>query len=147
MIENACIRLEAHLDEVVRLNTWLEAASKRAGLDPTTASDLKLCLNEIIANLLSYSFKDTAHPILIIELGLEPRIAKAAIWDNGGYFDIRDWPQPKKPSDLMSASIGGYGIHLVRERARSIDYRRVGEFNRLELVCSPEAPGTAAPGT
>jgi serine/threonine-protein kinase RsbW len=136
------LTLKPIVSEVARLNDWLEEAFVRSAIQSSIAADLKLCLNEVVVNLISYAFADTAEPQISVEIELQAHLAKAEVRDNGTYFDIRDWPAPEAPKDLTSAQIGGYGILLIRDRASSIDYDRVDGVNRLRITCSPGGPGT-----
>jgi anti-sigma regulatory factor (Ser/Thr protein kinase) len=128
------ISLEPTPSEVTRLNAWLDRAFVESRIERSLAADLKLCLNEIVANLISYGLKDRADPFISIDVNLQPGCAKAVIRDNGTYFDIREWPLPRD-RDLMSGELGGFGVALIRERASRIDYGREGDFNRLDVVC------------
>ena len=130
------LTLKPAVSEVVRLNVWLDEAFSRSGTRPQVAADLKLCLNEIVVNLISYAFAKSADPRIVVGIDLRAHLVKAEIRDNGISFDIRDWPAPAKPIDLMSAPIGGYGILLIRDRASAIDYDRVNGMNRLRITCS-----------
>src|SRR5262245_53328490 len=165
------LTLKPTVPEVVRLNAWLDEAFARSRISPRIAADLKLCLNEVVVNLISYAFPDTADPQISVEIELQAHtrtrwkkfvptawiaqafgrrvecldvgeMAKAEVRDNGTFFDIRDWRAPPTPSDLMSAPIGGYGILLIRDRASAIDYDRVDGVNRLRITCSGGVPET-----
>lgn len=126
--------------EIAKLNDWLDGAFETGKLERPVAADLKLCINEAVANLIDYAFKDTAEPSIVVEVEIEPLLGTAVVFDNGAYFDIRQWPTPEKPMDLMSATPGGFGIALIRERASHIDYVRDGSGNRLTIVCSGVNP-------
>jgi phosphoserine phosphatase RsbU/P len=138
------IDLEPVASEVMRLNQWLDAAFARGGVGPSIAADLKLCINEVFANLISYAFGDTVHPEIAVEIELQPHLATAVISDNGAYFDLRTWPAAQKPTSLTDAREGGFGIALIRDRATRIDYDRVGAINRLRITCAGET--AASPG-
>lgn len=128
------IELRSFVRDVIRLNDWLDEAFARVQVDGAVAADLKLCINEVVANLIDYGFKDVEHPEIDVEVDLQPLVAKASIIDNGEHFDMRDWQPPRRPRDLMTEKLGGFGIALIRERA-SVDYARVGDRNVLRLVC------------
>ena len=134
------IALKPMASEVARLNDWLDDVFARSGTNAHIAADLKLCINEVVANLISYAFDSTTDPAITIDIELEPALARAVVVDNGGYFDLRQWPALERPKDLMSAKAGGYGIALIRERANRIDYTRVGAINRLEIECLGISP-------
>lgn len=122
--------------DVTRLNAWLDEHFARSGIEKSLGADLKLCLNEVMANLISYGFKDIAEPSALVKITLRAGHASATIADNGAYFDIREW-NPPKDRDLLMGDPGGFGIALIKERASRIDYRREGDRNLLEIVCKP----------
>jgi len=130
------IPLEPVASDVVRLNQWLDAAFLRCEFDPSIAADLKLCINEVFANLISYAFKDTANPEIAVEIELQCGQAAAVISDNGQHFDLRTWPAAEKPTSLADAREGGFGIALIRDRATHINYERVNTTNRLRITCA-----------
>ena len=133
------IRLAPTAAEVSRLNTWFDQKCAERGIDKTLAADLKLCINEVLANLISYGFKNTPSPWMVVKIHLGRGYASAKIIDNGTYFDLRNWEVPKN-RDLMAGELGGFGIALIRERARKISYSRFWGRNRLKIVCKTANP-------
>jgi anti-sigma regulatory factor (Ser/Thr protein kinase) len=133
------IRLTPTAAEVSRLNTWFDQKCAERGIDRTLAADLKLCINEVLANLISYGLKDTASPWVVVKIRFRTGHASATIIDNGRYFDLRKWELPKD-RDLMAGEPGGFGIALIKERASRIDYARFCGLNRLKIVCKPANP-------
>jgi anti-sigma regulatory factor (Ser/Thr protein kinase) len=128
------IRLAPTASEVSRLNGWFDQKCADSGIGASLAADMKLCINEVLANLISYGFAKTADPWMVVKIRLRPGRAVARILDNGAYFDLRDW-EPRPGRDLMTAEPGGYGIALIKERASRISYARFCGVNRLKVVC------------
>jgi anti-sigma regulatory factor (Ser/Thr protein kinase) len=133
------IRLTPTAAEVSRLNTWFDQKCAERGIEKTLAADLKLCINEVLANLISYGLKDTANPWVVVKIRFQTGYASAKIIDNGRYFDLREWELPKD-RDLMTGEPGGFGIALIKERARKISYSRFCGLNRLKIVCKTASP-------
>lgn len=133
------ISLEPTASDVSRFNAWFDRKCAESGLEKTLGADLKLCINEVLANLISYGFKDTLDPSTTVEISLQPGCASAVVTDNGQPFDIREW-QISKNRNLMTDEPGGFGIALIRERATYVDCTRDGELNRLEIVCKGASP-------
>ncbi|MBS0239320.1 MAG: ATP-binding protein [Proteobacteria bacterium] len=128
------ISLKPTASEVTRFNAWLDEKFAQSRLEKSLAADLKLCLNEVMANLISYGFAGTVEPLALVEIRLRPGYASATVADNGVYFDIREF-NSSKARDLMNGDPGGFGIALIKERASRINYQRDGGLNRLEIVC------------
>ena len=129
------IRLTPTASEVSRFDQ--KCAESR--IEKTLATDLKLCINEVLANLISYGFKNTANPWMMVKIRLETGRASAKILDNGEYFDLREWERPAD-RDLTTSEPGGYGILLIKERASRIRYARFCGLNRLKIVCEAANP-------
>lgn len=142
MILSDQICLDPTASEVSRLNSWFDQRCAESGIERTLGADLKLCINEVVANLISYGLKDTLNPSTMVEINLQPGCASATITDNGSFFDIREWQVPKD-RDLMTGEPGGFGIALIKESATGISYTRIGEWNQLKIVCERANPLTA----
>jgi serine/threonine-protein kinase RsbW len=123
---------------VTRMNRWLDDAFVEAGTAAPVADDLKLCLNEAVANAMLYGFRDTVAPEIDIEIGLGRASASAVLTDNGKPFNPLDWPQRPKLTRLEDATIGGFGIQLIRQTATSVDYDRIDGRNRLSVICGAQ---------
>jgi anti-sigma regulatory factor (Ser/Thr protein kinase) len=133
------ISLSPTASEVSRLNTWFDQKCIESGIEPSLGADLKLCINEVLANLISYGFTFARYPWAIVEIELGPGSASTTITDNGCFFDIRDWPASQE-RDLMVGSPGGFGVALIKERATRISYRRNGDWNVLKITCGRPTP-------
>ena len=125
--------------EVSRFNTWFDEKCAESGIAKTLAADLKLCINEVLGNQISYGFKHTSNPWVMVRISLHPGRASATITDNGTYFDLRRW-EPPKDRDLTTAEPGGFGVALIKERASQIRYMRICGLNRLKIVCEAATP-------
>ena len=56
------------------------------------------------------------------------------IEDDGGPFDPNQVAPPQVPDAVESASVGGRGIHLIRQFSSRMEYARTGGCNRLRLT-------------
>jgi len=121
--------------DVTRFNTWFDLECTASGVERRLAANLKLCVNEVLANLISYGFSDTPAPMAAVEIDLRPGRASAKVIDNGVYFDLRDWPPVSKDRDLLTGPPGGFGIALIKEHATAMSYKRIGDLNEFEIVC------------
>jgi anti-sigma regulatory factor (Ser/Thr protein kinase) len=125
--------------EVSRFNAWFDQKCIDSGIGERLGADLKLCINEVLGNAISYGFKGTKNPWMTVRIELGTRRASATIIDNGAYFDLRNW-QVSKDRDLTTAEPGGFGIALIKERASELHYRRFCKRNHLKIVCRAAAP-------
>ena len=126
--------LRGDLAEISRLNAWLKDRFSAGGIPEKTAGDIKLCLNEMVANAISYGFPDGGEAEVSVELDIGDDRAVATLLDNGAAFNPLDGPDVRKITDLETAQIGGFGIMLMRQTASAVDYAREGGRNRLTMT-------------
>ncbi|MCT4682290.1 MAG: ATP-binding protein [Roseicyclus sp.] len=142
---DATIDLPPRLSAVARLNDWYAAQTEGAGLDARVIGDMKLCLNEAVANVVSYAFDGIAAPRLRVTIRIGAEAVTAEIRDNGTPFDPLDRPAAAAMQDLETAQIGGFGLKLISETASALAYAREGQENVLQITCRPADRGSATP--
>jgi serine/threonine-protein kinase RsbW len=106
---------------------------KLRGVDSDRIFSVDLVLEELVTNIIRHAYDDDASHEIDLTLVLEPARVVLAVEDDGHEFDLRKAPPAKLGGDLASRQPGGLGIHLVREIAERVDYRRVDGRNRVEV--------------
>ena len=109
---------------------WLEGA----GVGFAATQRILLALDELAANVRDHGTRKGDAPASI-ELGLarDGEAIDVGFSDDGPAFDPADVPPPAAASRLEDVSIGGFGLHLVRQLAQTFEYRRDGTWNRVRL--------------
>ena len=121
------------------LSVLAEAVERFAAaesLSGVVSGKLKLVLDELVTNSISYGLQDVAEPHLELRLaGVGGRdVLEAVLEDNGPAFDpFSDAPVPDTTLALDERPIGGLGVMLVRELTESAGYERIGGMNRITL--------------
>ncbi|MEL7344107.1 MAG: ATP-binding protein [Pseudomonadota bacterium] len=128
------LELQPDLAEVARLNVWLDSLCSKAGLDDAISGDMKLCLNEAVANVIAYG--DITSGRITCDLVVDATRAKAVLSDPGVPFNPLAAAVQSPMDGLDTAQIGGFGIKLIRETASEIDYLRQDGRNILTLICA-----------
>ncbi len=118
-------------------SAWLvEAASHRA-VPGDVIDRLELCLNEALANILSY-----AGPCALTEpIGLTFRRtvvgarqeAIVTVSDSGEAFDPTTAQAKSRPVSLATAEPGGHGLIIIRKFADSLEYSYRDHHNVLRF--------------
>jgi anti-sigma regulatory factor (Ser/Thr protein kinase) len=120
--------------ELETLTRWIMRACSEARLSERTAFAVQLCLEEVVANILEHG-KGSARAA-----GISARLERSEseitldIEDDGGPFDPNLIPPPPPSDTLDTASVGGQGIHLVRQFSSRLEYDRSDGRNRLRLT-------------
>lgn len=126
-------------------SAWLRTLGESFELGSELAFRLDLCASELVANIVSYAFEDEAPHTIALDLILEPQSVKLVVADDGREFDPLAVPEPVAPATLEEASVGGLGVHLVRQFADQVSYERVGGRNQITLAWPrPGHPGLEA---
>lgn len=120
--------------EIPHLLDWVETCCGESGVGGDTPSKLALALEEAVANTINHAFAGMPAPHRVsVVLTIDGGRVAAEIVDNGRPFDPSAAPEPDCASPLDSRDVGGLGIHLIRRTMDRVQYRRVGDENRLRL--------------
>ncbi|QLA16358.1 ATP-binding protein [Desulfolutivibrio sulfoxidireducens] len=133
MGEMFVLRLSNHLAELDRLAEGIESFGERHGFPRKVIYQVRLVLDELLTNVISYGFSDGRKHEIEVEMRLADSRLHLRIEDDAKAFD----PLQAEPPDLRSPAedraIGGLGIHLVRKFMDSVRYERRNGKNRLFL--------------
>jgi len=134
-IPDSAIELPARLDAVGDAGDWMAAWLAPRAAPAETAFAMRLCLEEVLANIAMHGGSGGVS----IALAEEPGRFILSISDDGPAFDpvTADLPEGQE--------IGGNGLLLLRRYCSDLVYRREGERNRLSLGFSVPG-GNPAPG-
>lgn len=133
-MEDKNLRLTNKVDELKRLNIFLEELADEWNIPLKPIHQLNLVLEEIISNIIYYAFDDHEEHDIILNLHLEKNTVKVTVTDTGKAFDIlaaEIYGEKEKPAE--ERSVGGLGIHFVKELMDRVEYERKNEQNILTL--------------
>ncbi len=95
---------------------------------------VNLVLEEMITNTIKYGYRDTASHEIDINMVLEPGEVSLTITDDGEAFDPFDQPEPDTTLPAEERSIGGLGLHLVKNMMNSCTYTREDGKNIVRIL-------------
>ncbi len=120
--------------ELARVAARLDELAARVGLPGGAVADMQVALDEVLTNVLSHAYDDTASHEILVALAVYPDALEATVEDDGRPFDPLTIAPPDRGAPLAARKVGGLGIHFVRSLMSEVAYRRVGERNRLVLT-------------
>lgn len=127
------IKAEANQIEVAleRILSLLE----EMGADHKTAYKVRLALDELLTNVVSYAYegKEGGEIEISYKIADDPRSITLSIADEGKAFNPLETEDPDLALDVAERKIGGLGIFLVKNVMDEIDYRREDERNILTI--------------
>ena len=123
------------LARVEDLNASLEAVLARHGISEDLRADVRLIVEELASNVLKYGGDPQGIPQheLSVNITIEDDLLKLDFRDTGAAFDPTAVRAPDLDANILERDAGGLGLHLVRNLAESVRYRREEPYNRLEL--------------
>ena len=126
------ITLRTDLSELTALAEFVDRFAAEAALPADAAFQLNLVLEELVTNTINHGQVAAGDEI---RLRLERRgdVVEANLVDTGAAFDPRSLPPPELDAPLESRSIGGLGVHLVRQFVDELEYRREDDRNHVRL--------------
>ena len=133
MSEVIAVELKNQLSEIERLARIVHDFGRRHQIEPQIIYTMKLALDEILTNIISYAYDDAKEHIIVIRLSLDQEKWTVEVEDDGRPFNPLNAPEPDTKQLLGERPIGGLGIHLVRKLIDELEYRRQNDRNILVM--------------
>ena len=125
--------LQNDVQQVGRLNEWVDEVCEAVGFDATTTMQMNLALEEAVVNVMNYAYPHGIVGNIHIEAQANDMRLKFTIVDSGSPFDPTAQEEADTSLSVEDRPIGGLGIHLVRQLMDSINYERTEGKNILTL--------------
>jgi len=128
------LELLADMAGLEKADKTLDELALAVQLPEETLFQVRLVLEEVLMNVISYGAGDGAVPHVQLNMAQKDGTLSLEIADNGIAFDPLQLPAPDLDAEIDDRPIGGLGIFLVRELMDSVTYRRDGDWNRLMVT-------------
>lgn len=125
------LQLRNRLSELEGLGAELEAFGEAMELSPKTIYHMNLALDELLTNIISYGYADTAEHWIDISITLKKDILTIRFKDDGIPFNPLEVQEPDCHASLEERPIGGLGIHFIKHCMDDIVYERWKDNNIL----------------
>lgn len=133
-ISHRSITLTNDVQEVPRLNAFVDEVCEDMGCDMETTMRMNLAIEEAVVNVIDYAYPSGTVGSIDIKVTIYDNHMEFVISDSGTPFD----PTKKEDVDISlpveERRIGGLGIHLVRQLMDKINYERKDGRNILTLI-------------
>ncbi len=131
--------LPCDLQEVPRLNAFVEEVCQNVGFDEITTMGIKVAVEEAVVNVMKYAYppsfegNEGSQRNVTIEAASNNVRLKFTIIDSGKPFDPTVQAEVDTTLSAKERKIGGLGIHIIRQNMDSINYERMDNLNVLTL--------------
>ena len=134
MSHQITLELKADMAGLQSADRALDEFAARRAWPETALFQVRLVLEEIMMNVISYGSDGADIPHVRLHLAQQGAALSMEIADDGVAFDPLQAPAPDLDADIDDRPIGGLGVFLVRELMDSVAYRREADWNRLSVT-------------
>lgn len=120
--EPPVIAIEAGVDHLAAVRTFVREQAATAGADDRTTADLVQAVDELVCNVVEHGYAGRPGRIEVASLGTAHELA-FRIRDDAPPFDPRTVPEPPLDLPLEQRHLGGMGVHLARALTDGFDHR------------------------
>ena len=131
---SAEIRIANRLAEIGRVADLVDEFCRRHAVSERVRHDMSIAVDEIISNIIHYSYRDGAPHDISVSLRLLPGELQAEIVDDGAAFDPLAYQAARPSGSMKERTLGGLGLHLVTSLMDNVRYVRLGDGNHLTLI-------------
>lgn len=118
------------------MNRAIDECLASHGIDAEGQSDVRLVLEELIANAIDHGGATEC----TVDLAFSARTMTLTIIDDGNDFNPLDGPELELDADDIDRPIGGLGLHLIKTLSLDAVHARDGNHNRITLVLPRNPP-------
>jgi serine/threonine-protein kinase RsbW len=122
-LQRHSLTLDGAPDSSGKGSAWARDLAERAKVSEARIDAIDLCIVELVSNIVNHSYRGRPGEIRL-ELALGQGAAILTVVDDGPAFDPLSVSAPVVPESLDEATLGGFGIHLVRSSADACEYER-----------------------
>ena len=97
-------------------------------------SEIRLALEEMFSNIVSYGFEDERDHDIEMDIELSADVFTMKIRDDGRPFNPTEYSNPNFGKPLEEREVGGLGIHLVRHVIDQSEYKSGQGKNILTFI-------------
>ena len=134
MTDQLSLKVANNFGQIRLVRDRVQAFGERSGLPSEVLFVVKLSIEELLINTISYGYTDQETHTIEIQIDLRAGQLNVRMTDDAVAFDPRNAKEPDTKATLKDRQFGGIGIYLVKNLMDHIEYRREGGRNHLTLT-------------
>ena len=127
------IKIKNHVEELEKVNQFVEEICEELGLDMELQMNLNLVMEEMVSNVIFYAYPEGTPEEIELTAESDGKELTFVLSDSGIEFD----PTAKEDADPdvnpMDRDIGGMGIYIVKNIMNKVTYQRLEGKNLLTM--------------
>jgi serine/threonine-protein kinase RsbW len=130
MKKTLALTLASDLDELDRIERFVQEITNLVPCDTDTKHNIMLVLTEAVSNAILHGNRQQADKSVEVRAELEPGRIVLTVQDEGGGFDPENIPDPLEKNNILKSS--GRGVWLMHEFSGKVRFLDGGR--KVELV-------------
>ncbi|MGH7495094.1 MAG: ATP-binding protein [bacterium] len=131
MMKQISVFLINDVAEIDIVSQTIGAFGRSQQLPEETLYAVNLAIDEILTNVISYGYSDSAGHLIAVRVSVLEDALVAEVTDDARPFNPLDVPPTDISSLLPPRQMSGLGIHLARKLMDAMEYRREQDKNVL----------------
>jgi sigma-B regulation protein RsbU (phosphoserine phosphatase) len=130
---------------VQQVQRWLKNILVAREISEERVGDVELIAEELLTNIVRENATSDGGVSVTVECALSVSEITLTFRDDGKPFDPLSLTAPNLSPDVAERSVGGLGVHIVRELASAVTYTHLEELNVLNVrLCRVPLPQGAS---
>ena len=127
------ISIKNHLDELGRVNQFVEEIGEELGLDMELQMNLNLVIEEMVVNVISYAYPEGTEADIELLAESDGKELTFVLSDRGKEFDPTLQEEGDMDVNPAERDLGGMGIYIVKNIMNEVSYQRLEGKNLLTM--------------
>ena len=127
------VRLNNNMKEIRRLKREFNKFGEFHQLPQKVFANMHVALDEVLTNIVNYGYRDEKEHQIDVHFRLRSNMIEVEVIDDARPFNILEVNEPVTQKPFEEKSIGGLGIHLVKNLMDEVEYHRRKGLNQLFL--------------
>ncbi len=128
------IVLSNQLTELEHVAREIEAFGEAHGIAAKLIFHVKVAVDEILTNVISYGYPEGGEHMITVRLALKAVELVIEVEDDGRPFNPLTVAPPDLEQSPEQRPIGGLGLYLVGQMMDRLEYRREQDKNLLVMI-------------
>jgi anti-sigma regulatory factor (Ser/Thr protein kinase) len=126
--------LRSELSEIARVPPWVEKLAAQHEISERTQFAMDLCLEEAVSNVIRHGYAGEPDHAVTVRCETRPNGSIAlVVEDDAAPFNPLLVREPVLSNSIAEVTVGGQGIHLLKQFADAVEYEQKPTGNRLTL--------------
>src|ERR1041384_6172405 len=111
----------------------LEHFARKHRIADKPLHDLQLAIEEHLTNISAYGYDDEREHAILVRATLQSSQLRVEIEDDARPFNPLTHPAPDLSLPIEQRSVGGIGVHMIRQSTDALEYQRRDGKNILTM--------------